>query len=607
MQRCIVTILLTIFLCSLTMAGSQSSARITLDGTWQFCQDVRREGIVQRWFDPSTDRTTWNTVDVPRFWEDYPSMQSYDGWGWFSRTFTVRDTAVPLSMYFAGVDDDATVWVNGVEAGSHTGYSDPFALDIGPLLHKGTNNIVVLVNDNGGGGGIYKPIVIVPTSKLESLLRSPFASRPARRSAPWVRDAVIYCVYLRSFSPEGTFKGLEQRLGEIKDLGATVLWLMPVHPTGEKNRKGSLGSPYSVKDFYGVNPEFGTMDDFRSLVQAAHAQGLKLIIDLVINHTAWDNALVTEHPEWYTKDEKGNIIAPNPDWSDVADLDYTKKELRTYMSDMMCWWVRDAGIDGFRCDVAELVPTDFWNRVRKRLDAIKPVMMLSEGTLPEHHLNAFDLTYSWNMYDILQPLLEGKRLPSAIDRILHNEELHFPKQSLRLRFNTNHDKNAWDAPAVKKFGLDGLMLSTVLVHTIPGVPLIYNGEEVANDAVLGLFEKVSIDWTRPPVQRELLRTLARVRKEHPALRGGNCSRVATGQDSVVYAFVRAAKGDRVLTVLNCSRAAVEVEIDATALAGPGKVKTVMDVVSSSLTEVGEHAKLKIRLEPLGYRIYTIAK
>jgi glycosidase len=586
---------------------SQALTTITLDGAWQFRKDSARVGLSEQWYEGPFDGAGWMEVPVPRYWEGYPTMNSYDGWGWFARSFVCDKPGAYQSAYFAGVDDDATVWINGTEVGSHTGYSDPFGLDISGHLRKGTNSIVVLVNDNGGGGGIYKPISIVAKGELEKLLRGPYSSKQARQSAPWVRDAVMYCVYLRSFSPEGTFAGLERRLSEIRDLGATVIWLMPVHPVGLKHRKGSLGSPYSVQDFYGVNPEFGSMDDFKHLLRAVHEQGLKLIIDLVINHTAWDNRLITDHPEWYVKDDDGKIIPPNPDWSDVADLDYSEVGLRTYMSDMMTWWVKDVGIDGFRCDVAEMVPTDFWNTVRKRLDAIKPVMMLSEGTLPEHHVTAFDLTYSWNVYDALAPLLDGKRSPVILDQILRNEKLQFPRGSMRMRFNTNHDKNAWDAPAVKKFGPDGLRLSTVLVNTIPGIPLIYNGEDVANDRVLGLFEKVSIDWSRPPLQRELLTMLHSLRKENPALREGEFTKIPTDQDSLVFAFARQHRGNQVVVVLNFSRKDVAVNALPAAGAGSGKNIRYREVLSSSPAKSDILAPGTIELEPRGFRIYRREK
>jgi glycosidase len=241
-------------------------------------------------------------------------------------------------------------------------------VNLDSVLRFGDNHIVVLVMDNGGGGGIYKPVTLIETKFLDDLLKSIYYGKPALKSPDWVKDAIIYEVYLRSFSKEGNFAGLEKKLPELKSLGVTVLWLMPIHPVGRTNRKGTLGSPYAVQDYYGINPEFGTLQDFKRLLNAVHRNGMKLIIDLVANHTSWDSKLINEHPDWFTRNERGNIVPPNADWTDVADLDYSKPDLRHYMIQMMLYWVRDVGIDGFRCDVAELVPTDFWDEARARLN-----------------------------------------------------------------------------------------------------------------------------------------------------------------------------------------------------------------------------------------------
>jgi len=539
-----------------TSLSHASPGRLSLDGEWLFRPDTAKLGIVNGWYKPDAARAGWSIVRTPVFWEAYPGLASYDGWGWFVRSFQLEAPIPPMSIYFAGVDDDAEVWINGVDVGTHTGYTDPFALDVSGAVRPGRNVIAVLVKDYAGGGGIYRPITLTPTAGLEELLKGPLADTPTRHSEQWVKDAVIYAVYLRSFSPEGTFAGLQRRLPELKSMGVTVLWLLPIHPVGLKNRKGSLGSPYAVQDFYGVNPEFGTLNDFRGLVSAAHARGMKLIIDLVANHTSWDSRLMAEHPGWFTRDSAGTIVPPNADWTDVADLDYSHAGLREYMIDMMCWWVRDVGIDGFRCDVAELVPTDFWDAARAKLDAVKPVMMLSEGSLPEHHAQAFDVTYAWNIYDALDPLLKGARPPELIDQILRNETLQFPKGSLRMRFTTNHDKNAWDAPATLKFGADGVALGNLLTFTIPGIPLIYTGEEVGNRKPLSLFEKVDVDWSQRRTMGDLFTSLARLRREHPALVSGSMQRLARPGTPAVYAFHRTEGTDTVTVFLNFGSAPV---------------------------------------------------
>jgi cyclomaltodextrinase / maltogenic alpha-amylase / neopullulanase len=599
----------------LSMISSQAFSqmppfRLSLDGEWLFRPDSQAVGVTQQWFLDSTDHAIWRPVQVPAFWETYPGMANYDGWGWFRRTVRIERTSDPLSIYFAGVDDDAVVWVNGIEVGSHTGYSDPFAVDITSAIHKGDNSVVVLVKDFSGGGGIYKPVTLIDGRRIEELLKSDYFGRPALKSADWVKDAVIYSVYLRSFSPEGTFAGLEKRLPELQDLGATVLWLLPIHPVGEKNRKGTLGSPYAVQDYYGINPEFGTLNDFRRLVAAVHRNGMKIIIDLVANHAAWDSKLIKDHPQWFVHDASGKIAPANPDWTDVAKLDYSRPELRHYMIEMMCWWVRDVGIDGFRCDVAELVPTSFWNEARARLNRIKPVMMLSEGSIPEHHIAAFDLTYSWNIYDQLLPILSGKRPVTTLDQLLRNEYLSFPTGSLRLRFVTNHDKNAWDAPAVEKFGPGGLKVATVLVNTLPGVPLIYSGEEVANDRRLSLFEKVGVDWRRPRDMGKLIQTLDRLRREHKAISRGELIRVPSDNDTQVYSFFRSAGSDRVFVVLNLAAGPVTAKLTVpTGRLFPRKLKVALKELFSGKTamleSVDENAEMSVELEGYGYRVYTV--
>ncbi|HXX64439.1 MAG TPA: alpha-amylase family glycosyl hydrolase, partial [Bacteroidota bacterium] len=493
---------LAILLAMTLQAGAQYR-RTSLDGQWLFRPDTAKAGVRDAWYADSLDRSLWMSVETPKYWEEYPGMADYDGWGWFFRVFSAQKSNEPTSLFFGGVDDDAAVWVNEMPVGEHTGYSEPFAFDITSVIRAGTNSIAVLVKDYGGGGGIYKEVVLAGTRDLDELLKGPYYGVPARKSADWVKDAAIYSVYLRSFSAEGNFAGLEKRIPELKELGITVLWLMPIHPVGVLNRKGSLGSPYAVQDYYGINPDFGTLQDFKRLLSSAKRNGMHLIIDLVADHTSWDSKLIKEHPEFFRKNAKGEIVSPNADWTDVAALDYSQSALRRYMIDMMRYWVKDVGIDGFRCDVAELVPRDFWEEARAQLDRIKPVMMLSEGSIPEHHVKAFDLTYAWNFYDQLSPLLEGKKPATLVFDLLKRERLQYPTGSLRMRFTTNHDKNAYDAPAVLKFGEPGLRLLTVLVNTIPGVPLLYTGEEAANDQRLSLFEKVPVDWSRPRQMGEL--------------------------------------------------------------------------------------------------------
>ncbi len=544
---------LTTLIPLLLMSCTMNTREILLDGEWLFQVDSGDVGVRERWYADGTERTAWTRHQLPGFWDRYNDLAAYDGAGWYAKKFEFRDTASAYSIVFAGVDDNADVWLNGEPVGTHVGYSDLFTFEVSKFLKPGINELVVRVFDMSGPGGIYKPVTILPTADVEKMLHSPYADKDARTSAEWVHDAVIYEVYLRSFSPEGTFKGLEDRLSELKSLGVTVVWLMPIHPVGELNRKGTLGSPYSISDYYGINPEFGTLDDFRSLVAATHRQGMKIIVDLVANHTSWDSKLLLEHPEFFTKNEEGAIVAPNADWTDVADLNYDSHELRKYMIRMMRYWVEDVGIDGYRCDVAELVPTDFWNTARGELEKIKPVMMLAEGTLPEHHVKAFDLTYAWNTYDVLSHIIDGETHADVFNGLLRSEANQYPRNALRLRFNTNHDKNAWDAPAVEKFTPAGAKATAVLAFTLPGVPLIYNGEEVGNPKRLSLFEKVDIDWSTGEEFRTLYTALTEMRSAHPALRRGSYIPLENSGGPKILTFARQSGNDAVLIAVNFSR------------------------------------------------------
>ncbi|MGD8867747.1 MAG: alpha-amylase family glycosyl hydrolase, partial [Gemmatimonadales bacterium] len=225
----------------------------------------------------------------------------------------------------------------------------------------------------------------------------------------WTRSATIYELNTRQFTPEGTFAAAMAHLPGLKQLGVDIIWLMPIHKIGQLNRKGSLGSPYSVKDYYSVNPEFGSFDDLKRFVNAAHELGMHVILDWVANHTAWDNVLVREHPEWYERDWKGDF-RPTPwwDWSDIIDLDYQQEGLRRYMTEAMKYWVREADVDGFRCDVAGFVPVDFWNNVRRELDAIKPIFMLAEWESRDLHAEAFDATYAWSWNEAMHRIATGE-------------------------------------------------------------------------------------------------------------------------------------------------------------------------------------------------------
>lgn len=381
------------------------------------------------------------------------------------------------------------------------------------------------------------------------------------KAPEWTKTATLYQVNLRQFTPEGTLAAAEKQLPRIKALGADVVWLMPVHPIGEKNRKGSLGSPYSVRDYLAVNPEFGTLDDLRRFVARAHGLGMYVILDWVANHSAWDNPLVTRHPEWYERDWKGDFHPTSWwDWSDIIEFDYSQPGLRRYMTEAMKFWVREVGVDGFRCDVAHYVPLDFWNTVRAELDAIKPVFMLAEASFPELHARAFDATYAWAWNDALHHIWQGRTGVVALPHYYSERDNAYPREAMRLMMVSNHDKNAWEGTEFERFG-DAVPAAMVLSFVGDGMPLIYNGQEAGNPKRLEFFERDPIEWREHP-NGELYRRLTALKKQNSALWNGAWGArmvpVANDQPGAVISFVRADAANKVFAAFNFTPRPVKV-------------------------------------------------
>ncbi|MFP4556385.1 MAG: alpha-amylase family glycosyl hydrolase [Bacteroidales bacterium] len=387
--------------------------------------------------------------------------------------------------------------------------------------------------------------------------------------ASWVHNATLYEVNIRQYTPEGTFAAFEEHLPRLEELGVKILWLMPIHPIGEEERKGTLGSYYSIKDYKGVNPEFGTMDDFKNLVNKAHDLGMKVILDWVANHTAHDNHLVNEHPDWYVRDSLGNLVSPY-DWTDVVQLNYDNNELREYMLGALKFWVEEANIDGYRCDVANMVPTDFWNKAREELDNIKPVFMLAEAEEIDLMKYAFDADYAWEFHHIMNAVAKGEKTVLDIDEYYQKEIATYPKGTIKMHFTSNHDENSWAATEFTRLG-DGVKTFAALKFMIPGMPLIYNGQEVGFDRMLEFFEKDEIDWTPNPEFTEFYKKLINLKKNNTAIwasrKGGDMFRVKTSNDVNVFAFTRENENDKVFTIFNLSNLKQTIELRGDAYIG----------------------------------------
>lgn len=375
----------------------------------------------------------------------------------------------------------------------------------------------------------------------------------------WSNDAVIYEVNVRQYTPEGTFEAFSEHLPRLKELGVEILWFMPIYPISEKNRKGTLGSYYAISDYTGVNPEFGTFDDFKQLVDEAHSMGFKVLLDWVANHTGWDGPWIENHPEWFTHDSLGNIVSPVADWTDVADLNYDNTQMRAAMIDAMQYWVSEANIDGFRCDVAGMIPVDFWNDARAALDSIKPVFMLAEDEAEYELLHkAFNINYGWEFHHIMNSIAQEEANANAVAGYYTKVDSVYPKGSYMMHFTSNHDENSWNGTVYERMG-DAVKTMAALSFTLPGMPLIYSGQEAGNNKRLEFFEKDEIDWSKLEMQ-QFYAKLIDLKQQNKALwngcEGGDIQFIDVHEDILV--FIRAYKQNKVLAVFNLSGSALDI-------------------------------------------------
>lgn len=395
----------------------------------------------------------------------------------------------------------------------------------------------------------------------------------------WSRNAVIYEVNLRQYTDSGSVNAFANQLPRLKDLGVDILWLMPINPISEKDRKGTLGSYYSVKDYKAFNPEFGTLEDFKAMVKKAQGMGMKVIIDWVPNHTGRDNVWVEQYPDYYEKDSLGNMHGIY-DWTDVYVLDYNNPEMRKAMIDAMKFWLVEAGVNGFRCDVAMEVPTDFWNEARKEFDAVDPqIFMLAEATSPELQEQAFDMGYNWPLKDLFSQIAatsgqytfkekDGsvKEFSEAhaidINNLLAQQFEDFPKDTYLMNMITNHDLNSWEGTEFDRLG-NLTNAFAVLSYTLPGMPLIYTGQEIGMNRAFEFFEKDTAPQWEPRneyfIFYQKLNNLKHTQKALSAgLDGGKMESYATSSPDL-YVFSRERDGSKVVTLVNLGKEELPVE------------------------------------------------
>lgn len=416
----------------------------------------------------------------------------------------------------------------------------------------------------------------------------------------WWNDATIYEINTRQFSPQGTFAEVEKQLPRLKDMGVDILWFMPVQPIGILNRKGSLGSYYSISDYTAVNPEFGTMDDFKRLVNKAHELGMKVILDWVANHTSWDAKWINNEG-WYSLDSTGKKYSPY-DWSDVVELNYDNTQMRSEMIRDMKYWINTANIDGFRTDMAHEVPTSFWNAASDSLKAVRPdLFMLAESENPDLMSKAFDMNYAWELHHIMNALAKNQIKADSLWRFYDKKNQQFEKDDIQMIFTSNHDENSWAGTEFERMG-DAAPAFAALTYVLPGMPLIYNGQEAGFNRRLAFFEKDSIDWAKAQLDKysALYRNLNALRKNNKALwsgvDGGSFERVNNNMPDKVFSFVREQGLNQVVGVFNFTPQMVEVILENVNLEGEFNM-----FGSDKKANIKENEP--VVLPPYGYAVY----
>ena len=385
----------------------------------------------------------------------------------------------------------------------------------------------------------------------------------AKHHADWVYDATIYEVNIRQYTPEGTFTAFCNHIPRLKELGVDILWFMPIQPIGKEKMKGTLGSYYSIQNYTQANPDFGTLDNFKQIVKVAHDNGMKVILDWVANHTSHDAVWTKEHKDWYATDSLGNIVSPY-DWTDVAKLDYNNKDMREAMKQAMIFWLKETDIDGFRCDVAYEVPTDFWETTAIALKEVKPdIFMLAEAAKPELNQNAFDAYYSWEIHHKMNDIAKGKANVDSLRAAL-KKMADFPEYSIPMQFTSNHDENSWQGSEFERMG-EAAKTFAALTYILPGIPLIYSGQEVGFNRRLEFFEKDVIDWDDPNGFTAFYQSLNKLKKSNKALfcpeLGGNLEEITTDKPEDIFAVRRKVEDNTITAIFNLSPNSVDVLVN----------------------------------------------
>lgn len=412
------------------------------------------------------------------------------------------------------------------------------------------------------------------------------------KTVDWAADASIYEVNIRQYTPEGTFKAFEAHIPRLKDMGVGIIWLMPITPISELVKKGILGSYYACSSYTKINTEFGTRKDLSSLINTVHANGMKIIIDWVANHTGREHEWMEIHPDWFSQDSEGKFTERNG-WDDVVDLNFNNPSMRKALTDAMHYWVNEFDIDGFRCDMADLVPLDFWVLARASFKNTKPLFWLAECEVVEYH-EVFDTTYAWQWMHRTERLMKGEESLHDLFNTLH-DYAQYPAGALKLFYTSNHDENSWNGTEYEKYGIAAKPWA-VFTFTWKGMPLIYSGQELPNHKRLQFFEKDLIEWNSPPALHDFYKSLNKLRKDHPVIINGSTFNLPSSHPGAL-AYMRMDEKETVLVVLNVSMQAIKMECAHEKLVG------IFTQLFSGMTYQFNNA-IQFELMPGDYFVYV---
>ncbi|HEX6038100.1 alpha-amylase family glycosyl hydrolase [Longimicrobium sp.] len=455
-----------------------------------------------------------------------------------------------------------------------------------------------------GAGTSAAPVASAPQNAPAAIAAGGMPTADPSFYPAWSRNAVLYEVNVRQYTPEGTFAALERHLPRLDSLGVDVLWLMPVQPIGVANRKGGLGSYYSIRDYTAINPEHGTEADFKHFVDAAHARGMRVILDWVANHTSHDHAWIAEHPTWHDRAPDGRVLnardneGRETDWTDVAELNYANPDMRRAMIGEMRWWLTEMGIDGFRADVAGGVPMDFWQQAGTALRGTRPdLFLLAEAESPQMH-SVFHMTYGWELHHLLNEIAQDKKGTEELDRYFARQDSAYGRGAYRMYFTSNHDENSWAGTEFERMGANHLPSFVLAATAQNSMPLLYTGQEVSMNKRLRFFDKDTVDWSGPSLAG-FYRTMFELKHTQPALANGPWGarqvRLATDGGSRVYAYTRTQGANTVLVALNFGSAPASVSYQG--LAAPG---AYTDWFSKASVTMGAGGRIDIPAN--GYRV-----